>query len=324
VRLLRPGKKIESRVQSWALRRQGTDTLPLTLSPRRVYIVPTPAGWTFALLVMAVFIAGMNYGNGLALLFSFWLAAFTFVAMVQTQRCLAGTLLQTVSSEPAFTGDFAEWRFGISGRTALGDLRLECGGRAPQQPGAPIVVTTGHIPVQLHAQRRGRMRLPVLRISSTAPYGLFRTWTWIRLDSTTLVYPRPAGDQRVPEAPGYDTGSSQTEHGQDELAWLRDFREGDSPRQIAWKAYARGAPLLVREYRGAAARRREFDFDALAGLDVEARLSQLARWVVDAAERGENWVLRLPGSEPLDGTGGEHRDRCLARLALYGLPEDGA
>jgi uncharacterized protein (DUF58 family) len=143
----------------------------------------------------------------------------------------------------------------------------------------------------------------------------------VNLDCATLVYPRPLGDQRVPEAPGYDTGSSQTEHGQDELAWLRDFREGDSPRQIAWKAYARGAPLLVREYRGAAARRREFDFDALAGLDVEARLSQLARWVVDAAQRGENWVLRLPGAEPLDGTGAEHRDRCLARLALFGLPE---
>ncbi len=166
--------------------------------------------------------------------------------------------------------------------------------------------------------RRGRAQLPVLRITSNAPFGLFRTWTWINLDATVLVYPRPADHLPVPEAPGHDTGSAQVEHGQDELAWLRDFRDGDSPRQIAWKAYARGAPLLVREYRGAAARRREFDFDALSGLDVEARLSQLTRWIVDAAARNESWVLRLPGHEPLEGSGAEHRDHCLARLALYG------
>jgi uncharacterized protein (DUF58 family) len=321
MRIFRPRKRIEARVRNWALRRQGTDALPLVLSPRRVYILPTPAGWTFALLVGVVFIAGMNYGNGLALLFSFWLASFTFVAMIQTQRCLAGTLLHAVNGEPAFSGELAVWRFDISGRTAQGDLRVECEGAEFEARTDPEVSTAAPLLLRVRTERRGRMRLPVLRVSSTAPYGLFRTWTWLSLDRTTLVYPRPAGDQRVPEAPGYDTGSSQTEHGQDELAWLRDFREGDSPRQIAWKAYARGAPLLVREYRGAAARRREFDFDALAGLDVEARLSQLTRWVVDAAQRGENWVLRLPGAEPLDGTGAEHRDRCLARLAVFGLPE---
>ncbi len=51
-----------------------------------------------------MFIAGMNYGNGLALLFSFWLAGFAFVAMVQTQRSLAGTVLHAVSAEPVFAG----------------------------------------------------------------------------------------------------------------------------------------------------------------------------------------------------------------------------
>ncbi len=194
----------------------------------------------------------------------------------------------------------------------------------PPQTDEPVADRQGNLHVQLRMARRGRSRLPILRITCSAPFGLFRTWTWVELDAPVLVYPRPAGGARVPQVPGYDTGSTQTEHGQDELAWLRDFREGDSPRQIAWKAYARGAPLLVREYRGAAARRREFDFDSLAGMDVEARLSQLSRWIVDAMARGESWILRLPGSEPLEGAGTEHRDRCLARLALYGLAERGA
>jgi uncharacterized protein (DUF58 family) len=90
---------------------------------------------------------------------------------------------------------------------------------------------------------------------------------------------------------------------------------------VAWKAYARGAPLLVREYHGEGAQRREFDFEALRGLNTEARLSQLASWIVAAHARGESWVLRLPGSPPLAGSGAAHRATCLARLALFGMPE---
>jgi uncharacterized protein (DUF58 family) len=321
MRLLKSRKKRRPVFLDWALRRQGQDALPLTLNPRRVYILPTPAGWTFGLLIAVIFIAGMNYGNGLALLFAFWLAGFALVAMVQTQRGLAGTALDMASSRPVFAGESASWRLDIRGRTALGDLQLDIDRDAPAAASQALETTEGSLHLQQPVPRRGRIRLPVMRISSTAPFGLFRTWTWVNLDASVLVYPKPAGNLRVPEAPGHDTGSSQTEHGMDELAWLRDFREGDSPRQIAWKAYARGAPLLVREYRGAAARRREFDFNALTGLDTEARLSQLTRWIVDSAARGESWVLRLPGSEPLEGNGNEHRDQCLARLAVYGTTE---
>ncbi len=324
MRFFKPGNRFQSRVRAWALRRQGRDALPLRLVARRVYILPTPAGWTFALLVAVMFIAGMNYGNGLALLFSFWLAGFAFVAMVQTQRSLSGTLLQAVAGEPTFAGDLATWRFDIEARTALGDLRVDFDrGPLPAMDDAGTA-RQGRLHLRQRMERRGRVRLPVLRFSCTAPFGLFRTWTWMDLDAAVLVYPRPAGALPVPEAPGHDTGSTQVEHGQDELAWLRDFRDGDSPRQIAWKAYARGAPLLVREYRGAAARRREFDFDALAGLDLESRLSQLTAWILAAAAHGESWLLRLPGSEPLEGSGSEHRDLCLARLAMHGLPEKAA
>jgi len=312
---------MRKRILAWALARQGRDALPLQLRARRIYILPTAAGWTFGLLVLVIFVAGMNYGNGLALLFAFWLAGFALVAMVQTQRSLAGTWLNAVGSEPAFAGEFAQWRLELAARTAIGDLRVDFERAPSPQPGESATAQQGSLHLRMPAERRGRARLPVLRLTSTAPFGLFRTWTWLDIDASVLVYPRPAGALPTPEAPGHDTGSAQVEHGQDELAWLRDFRDGDSPRQIAWKAYARGAPLLVREYRGAAARRREFDFDALSGQDVEARLSQLTRWILDAAARGESWVLRLPRAEPLEGSGHDHRDLCLARLALYGLPE---
>lgn len=311
---------LRQRMLRWALRRQGVDVLPLRLRPRRIYILPTGTGWVFGLLVLAMFLAGMNYGNGLALLLTFWLAAFALVGMIQTQRGLAGLVVLDARADPAFAG--AEVLLTLQVKAALSpsdlELRAEGGPLRRVDPSGTGAGPSDRIVLRLPAMRRGTWRAPVLRLSTTAPYGLFRTWTWLALDVTTLVYPRPAGDRPLPELPGDGEGSRRAAGSLDELAALRPFREGDSPRQVAWKAYARGAALLVREYQGHAAATREFDFEALAQEGTEARLSQLCRWIIDAAADNQRWTLRLPGSGSLAGAGPEHRRQCLARLALHG------
>jgi uncharacterized protein (DUF58 family) len=290
------------------------------LSSRRVYILPTRAGWAFTAVLAVTFIAGINYGNGLAMLLCFWLAGFGLVAMLQSQRQLSGLRITNAAAEPAFAGQTVPLRLRFAARDRTSDLR---GGTAR---GTGVAAVSDHpagelrLDLQLPAPVRGTWRAPALRLESSAPFGLFRTWTWLQLDVRTLVYPAPHGSLPVPQVPGSGNGRSRPGSGLDELAWLRAFREGDSPRQVAWKAYARGAPLLVREYQGSVAAAREFSFDALHGLEVEARLAQLCRWVVDAAAQNEAWSMSLPGTRSVSGIGAPHRQECLSRLALYGNP----
>lgn len=311
---------IRQRMLSWALRRQGPDTLPLKLKPRRIYILPTRTGWVFGLLLVVMFLAGMNYGNGLALLLTFWLASFALVGMIQTQRGLANLAVQGASAEPAFAGGEVALTLQLQSALPPQDLDFSAEGEAlqPQSVTREDAIDGASITLRFRTQRRGTWRAPVLRLATSAPYGLFRTWTWLSMDVGTLVYPRPQGDHQLPELPGPASGSRRLAGSIDEFAALRPFREGDSPRQVAWKAYARGAPLLVREYQGHTAALREFDFDALPHEDTEARLSQLTRWIVDAAAENQRWKLRLPGTAPLEGAGPEHRRQCLARLAVFG------
>jgi uncharacterized protein (DUF58 family) len=290
--------------------------LPLRLAARRIYILPTRPGWIFALLILVTFISGMNYGNGLALFFAFWMAGFALVAMVQTQRNLAGTRIISASAEPAFAGETIAVSVTVTNHGALGDLALSLDGDATA---TAAIATDDRLHLRIAAHRRGRWYLPAVRLTSTAPFGLFRTWTWLAPDVSTLVYPRPAGILPIPDSPGDEGGNDRLLGGQEELAWLRDFRAGDSPRQVAWKAYARGAPLLVREYRGNAMAARDFDFSALQDPDIETRLSQLTLWCIDACRHSEAWTLRLPGSMPLAGQGNEHLEECLRKLALHGF-----
>ena len=64
-----------------------------------------------------------------------------------------------------------------------------------------------------------------------------------------------------------------------------------------------------------------FDFAQLTHLDTEARLSQLARWVVEAEAHGERYGVSLPGVLLPADRGPEHRHRCLAALAVFGIDE---
>ena len=178
--------------------------------------------------------------------------------------------------------------------------------------------------VPFRAGSRGRRLLPRLKIATTHPFGLFQAWTWVYAPLGMLVYPQPRGTLPLPLDAARGGGAHRdATPGADEWQGLRPFREGDSPRQVDWKAYAREGPLLVKEYVQAQSGRLELEFGRLAGLDTEARLSQLTRWVLDAEAQGESYGLTLPGVRVQPGAGNEHRARCLAALAVFGEPPEG-
>src|SRR5437764_1154261 len=90
------------RAAAWMRRRQGADLLPVALERRRLYILPTGTGVAFAALLFLMLIAGLNYGNSLALFLTFLLGAFALVAMQQCHRNLLGIAVLTVSAPAVF------------------------------------------------------------------------------------------------------------------------------------------------------------------------------------------------------------------------------
>ena len=83
------------------------------------------------------------------------------------------------------------------------------------------------------------------------------------------------------------------------------------------EASARRDTLLVREYEQPLGADVVLDWRQLAGLDHEARIRRLARWVDEAEREGRRYRLELPGQPPLGpGTGAQHRHACLRALAL--------
>jgi uncharacterized protein (DUF58 family) len=309
------------RIAAWSRRRHGADHGTVTITRRRVYILPTGLGLAYAAMLFAMLLAGLNYGNNLALALTFLLAAGGWVAMHRCHHNLAGLRIGPAGTRAPFAGDDAEFAFTLTAPSVREDIVLRATERAAAAVslGAGLTATAA---VAVPTTRRGRVRLGRLRVESSFPLGLFTAWTWTHPDLECLVYPRPAPRDREGPPPAAEPGAAHDGRasGEEDFAGLRTFRAGDPPRRIAWKAWARGGELVVKEYVGAARAPILFDLAAASGRDLEARLARLARWVVDAEERGDRYGIRLPDGEVGPGAGLSHRNRCLARLATYGLP----
>jgi len=307
------------RVLRWAKKRQGRDPATTTLRPGRVYILPTGVGIVFGLMTFAMLLGSMNYNNNLSFVLTFLLIGIGFVAMHQCQRNLVGLEVTFAGTDPVFAGQAIRFRIAVTNhaRSARYGLRVYCDDSTSSikhlQPGESKVFV---IPVK--TDRRGRIRLERFGIRTLFPFELFRSWAWLHMDLEGLVYPAPS--RRPPEPPPSLVARGHRQHdarGEEDFAGLRRYHEGDSPRHVAWKAFARSGNMYSKQFAGADTSSQWFDFDEIESADIEERLSILTRWIIDADSMSMDYGLRIPGEAFPPAHGDAHRRRCLEALALY-------
>ena len=295
------------------------EDLPVRITRKRIYVLPTGFGLFVGLMLTTMLVGGLNYNNNPALLLVFLLAGVANNSLVHAHLILSGICLKTVHADPVFAGQSLrlKFRFEAPGKRRRPGLQLLSG----QAQAMFVLEADGEAEVLLEVPttRRGWFEMGRLRLSTLWPLGLARAWSWLRPADRLLVYPAPdASAPPLPEALG-DGDSPRTRAHGEQPHHLRDYRSGDMPRQIAWKASARFDKLLVREYESAVARDLVIDWQATTGRAYEQRISRLARWVIEAERSGSRYALLLPGQRVPPGRGPEHRHHCLRALAL--LPD---
>jgi len=301
--------------------RRGPHHGALVLAQRNVFVLPTRAGLLYALVLLAMLVASINYALSLGFMLTFLLGAVAVVAMLHTYRNLSALELRAGRVDAVFAGAPAELQASLlehrgNERFAV-ELRPRDGGLATVdlRPGAEHTVA-----LNWPAGERGRHPLPAVRVATRFPLGLWHAWAWWHPAGDLIVYPapeRPAAP--LPASREAGQGESLAGRGDEDLAALRPYAPGDMPRRIAWKAVARSAgdTLLVKQFDGSGGGELLLDWHGLpAAMGGEARLSRLAAWVLEADSQGLRWGLRLPGAMiPIDA-GPMHRARCLEALAL--------
>jgi uncharacterized protein (DUF58 family) len=317
-------RTLHDRFTTWALRARPPEPVPVLLAQRRVYVLPTRAGLLYAVSLVVMLIGAINYNLSLGYGLVFLLAGLGVTAILHTFRNLVGLSITVGACTPVFAGETARFPL-ILHNAAMRPrhlLRLFLPDQAATTVDVPAAGSMRAL-LPLPAPRRGWLAMPRATIETVWPLGLVRAWSYTAPALACLVYPKPAS--AVPPAPtfaGIEGGRLPGDSGDEDFAGLRRHQPSDPPHHVAWKTVARQGPfaaLQTKQFAGTAAQALWFDWAMLPpALDVETRLSVLARWILDADAAGLAWGLRLPGGEIPQAHGQAHTHACLTALALYG------
>ncbi len=301
---------------------QSDGTSPIRLGQRRIFILPTAAGIQFAVLLIVMLLAAINYQLSLGHLLVFLLAGIGIVGIIHTFRNLYDLEIAGIRAPAVFAGE-----------TALFQIRLANQRKFPRpglifsaSPENPVQAELDakneqliEIPVPTH--HRGWLTLPRVRLSTTYPLGLFVAWSYLQPELRCLVYPQ-AIDTPLPAS--HDTATAGGPYGQQGDADFSGFRErqpADSLRHVAWKASARDdgqRPLLIKQFTEGNLTHLHLDWQNTDPmLDPEIRISHLCAWVLKADTEQQLYALHLPGQESGLSSGPAHRRQCLEMLALF-------
>ena len=305
----------------WLFQWRGPEPGTIVLVQRRVFILPTAQGLLFTGVILLMLIGSVNYDLSLGFILAFLLGAAGIQSMLHTFRNLAHLKITAGRVMPVFAGESAQFQLNLVNPTRAARFSIGVTGDRKSAdyvdiPAAASVTATVSIP----AVQRGWLRPGRMMLFARFPIGLFRAWSYAEPDVQCLVYPEPAAaGQPLPLPESGDGEGGLAGRGLDEFAGLRPFRPGDSPRHVAWKAVARDDNLLTKQFSGRTDAELWLSWDALPpGMNIEQRLSQLTRWVLDADASGYSYGLRIPDRTLPPASGPSQRADCLRALALHG------
>jgi uncharacterized protein (DUF58 family) len=255
------------------------------------------------------------------------LTAVFLVSIPHTLINLAGVTVTLESVQPAFVGQEVSLPLEIMNDSRAIRYGIELTVSGPNRKRQRIDYIPAHkaarLTLRFPARQRGEHCVETLRLTSAYPLGFIRFLKKFASSQTYIVYPKPAGEVRLPSSFVLRRdGRPLTEFGEgDDFAGVRPYVHGESQRHIDWRAVARGRSLMTKQFTAEAEGVVYLDFSALGSADVEEKLSQLALWVIEAERARRPYALRLPGTQILPAVGQAHFHQCLRALSLFHVRE---
>jgi uncharacterized protein (DUF58 family) len=318
----------------------------------------TAGGVVFVSIFVVVAFAAWNTGNNLLFLVFSVLASALFVAWSAARVSLRDLVVTARFPDHIFAGEPAPVIVTVNNTKRFlpsFSVVVEARSRAEEQGGRRffrrrpreqkrVLAYFMYVPhgakveqrVEQTFERRGRFLVTGFEISTRFPFGFFRLRRRLRArDVEIVVYPKPLGAGDELHLLPVDAGKLEAQRrgaGHD-LHSLREYQPRDDVRHIDWKATARAARLIVREFTAEDERRVHIALDTFvdSGADVNSGTNGAGEDVAERFERAVTLAASLAAhfiaeraevrlteadSDSRYGVGREHLYATLRRLAL--------
>ena len=289
---------------------------------RQLYILPTKTGWMLGAIIFALLIASIKYSHQGMFLLTFLLASIGQASSLYTHKNLLRITLSAVSAKPVFTDETAEFSITVKNPNdskkhsvwLLCDNHSEYFSLEAQQ--SKTIIT------KVQTKHRGILPIPDIILTSHYPIGILFSWTKaFSAQADCTVYPKAKDFLKQPDLVSNDTedeANSQSQKiGSDEFSTLKPYQTSDRLRDIHWPSLAKNQQLISKQFTAATTSTKVFNWDQVASLNIEDKLSQLTYWIIEAEKQQQQYQLDIPGFTSSLDLGSAHQHQCLSILANW-------
>ena len=296
----------------------------VTLSHRKIYIVPSKLSLMLLLVISLIVLAGINYENNEFYIIGFWLLSLFIWNFVLTFFNLAKLEVKSVKTLNVFAGEPAQFEFELSRlNKSVHGLKI----RSNEQVIESVFVDKKEPKTLFVSQKsinRGKMEFERMTFSTVFPFGFSYGFSYVYLDLPAWIYPKPidAHVQSMNSTSGDQQKLEDTQVvGSEDFNQLKQYEPGERLGHIHWANYAKTGELKVKEFVDVNSASMWVDWAEFPMLDTESRLSHLCFLMLESNKNNVNFGLRLPNIEiePVYVLEQKksHLDRCLLQLAKF-------
>lgn len=279
---------------------------------KQIFMIPNRYGFIAIALFIIFSLVAATYSNNLLFLLAFIHVSFLLICILQTARNLRHVDLVAIQIPAGFPDETVSAKLVLSQKSKKNKLGLivSCEGNEKLMTTLPSGDQAFvELPLTL-PQQRGAHQLRRIRLSTESPYGLFSGWLYFKTKSVYYVYPKPVGNH-LP--------ISQYLHHSGDFSGLKEYELGESLNRISWKHSARADQWLIKQYKDATVPQHLLRLDDCSQKNDEARLSQLAYWIIECEKSNIDYKLELlknTANETFDH-GTLHFHHSLLKLAKW-------
>ncbi|PIT06745.1 hypothetical protein BGI30_11970 [Snodgrassella alvi] len=276
-----------------------------------------------AIACILLWIMAVNYQVNVAYALVFWLLGILLFGALAGIRQLTGLVLTIVPQQEYFAGKDCVLTLRVCDsckRTRWLWLQTaqEITGTASDWQLWTITPENTDFVWTLPPQRRGLLPTLILAGASMAPFGLLMIKTHWEFTDEIVIFPEPV-EHNIPAArTSDDKQSTQISLSGQDPAYLLPHQNTTSPRQIAWKHYAKTGDLLDKYFEQGSAEVQPLLIsyhDYPQGTSLEKMASMMCYRVLAADASGEKYILELPRQRFEAATA--QRTQCLNALGRW-------
>lgn len=273
---------------------------------KKIYIIPTKAGFTFSAIMFAIFLIGLSYGNNLTLSVAFILFTYFVIEMLTTHKNLQNIEIQNLYINNNFANLPLKVKIYLKTDIDNGTYKLYINENIKINLNKSHKVLTGKTTLN-----RGHFFDKHVKISNTGNGQLFYVWRY---------YSRPVEFYVYPEKKNCNIKNifNETENiksiDEKEFHTHIPYNPSLSAKRINWKVLARTNQLYWKKYIGHKKEDIILDYSKFYE-DKETRLSYLAFLVNKCFRNKYKWNLHLPNDKLLNCSSLEDYTSSLNLLA---------